>query len=165
MAAEKKYAVLALWREEDAHPCPGSAVASAWDDLRSVAWLRPLATKAGDKLVVSKDGSSGLAVYGPYLPLSPGRYRVTWRFSQLDLGSVPGDAPLIKVDVTDNAGRELLGERTITRKDVASSDGSEHIDAAINVTTAEVKKQVEMRVWRLAPVGFSIDAARLSVGQ
>lgn len=88
------------------------------------------------------NGKPGETVYGPYVNLNRGRYRLTW------FGQSPGaDARAMHFSVTDTGGRHLLGE--VDGHTVTSPDGKATpvatIDFQVKMPVPGVNFVVEQR--------------------
>jgi hypothetical protein len=150
------YTVMMLARAAAGQPCPGTIMSPVWDNLVPVARLMPLANRQSDTIVVSKDGPSGLAVYGPYIPVKSGEYRVSWRFSSEEIERESSNTPLFRIDIVDNYGAIVVASRVISQRDLIKVD-PHRLTATLDFATTAGLKHCEFRLWRLAPVEIAID--------
>jgi hypothetical protein len=126
-----------------AYPVPDGA------DLK-LPWVAPAANPQMFSRVIQPtaqktfefNGKPGEVVYGPYVNLSRGRYRLTW------FGELPGaDAHAIHFSVTGTGGRHLLGAtdgRTVTPPDGQAAPIAT-IDFQVKVPVPGVNFVVEQR--------------------
>jgi hypothetical protein len=160
-AGGTNYRVIDLIRREEGQVCDGDLIASPWSDLTEFIRLRPIAHRQDHRILVAPDGPSDLAVYGPYFPLAAGSYRALWRFSALDLQAVSDRDGVLQIDVVDNFGHKLLAQRTLTKAELQQAE-FEGSDIALDFSSTSEIAHCEVRLVRLAPVAFSIDAIRVS---
>ncbi len=64
----------------------------------------------------------GIAMWGPYQPLAPGDYAVTFDIMPVDYNSP--QEPCCRIDIATKAGRELILERDLTVADLLAEDGA-----------------------------------------
>ena len=76
--------------------------------------------------VLCAPGQTSFALYGPYMPLKAGRYRVTWRFRGMQVGEGPGA-------ICDVLAEEQ--EEPIASCEVRSGQAEASLDFALSGTT------------------------------
>ncbi len=96
-----------------------------------------LRTKDGRRLVSARKGRRGHLVYGPYVPMPPGSWQVTFRltagppsrFDRLEPGDEIGEVDVAKaIDITRGLEEEVVAARTLVA-------GGLRTDGALNQVT------------------------------
>lgn len=89
--------------------------------------------------------SRGSMVYGPYILLAPGHYRVTYR---LKARHITSDEPLAVIDVSADKGQRIIAARALTRADFPTENEWKDLILEFDVT-GEMAQDVELRVTHL----------------
>ncbi|MCW2272608.1 hypothetical protein GJ654_00780 [Rhodoblastus acidophilus] len=112
-------------------------------DLRAQLELASHASRSGDNIIEIGKGLPGHGVYGPYLPLDAGLYRISIGLDALSNGLFQRTAKLA-VDVVANGGRDVLAALQLTTADLKNRTALQEIDFEI----PEGKQMpFEVRVW------------------
>jgi SAM-dependent methyltransferase len=102
----------------------------------------------GRTVVSAPAGTSGYLIFGPYVPLSPGRYRLT--FAVRRRGPVPADVDVAILDVADRVGT-VLAERRIGRAELADRQWT---DLAVDLNVADLTWGGQFRVYSTGAVAL-----------
>lgn len=122
-----------------------STTAALPRDIRAELLLAPHSARRGDNVIEIAAGKSGHAVYGPYLSLASGSYRV-----ELLLDSAKGNlfgrkGGNLVIDIAANTGKTILAECRLTTTQIANGGGRQVIDFV--VPSSDSAGKVELRVW------------------
>src|SRR3954470_10061159 len=97
-------------------------------------YMRISASRRTDNTIRVNDGDVGVAIYGPYIPLPPGTYRATLKFSH--------EHPLYgtaTIDVCANQGRTALGQELICSDRLTRNGTAIAVDFACSETLTDVE--------------------------
>ena len=117
-------------------------------------------------IIVNKTGvfvraSPGLAeglVYGPYVSLPAGSYSVYWKFELPNTSKVgAAGKPAVRLDVTQDAGKVILSEKTLILTDIAKTNGVARIVFSVPPGGAQ---KIAFRAFSLGNEEFSISLKR-----
>ncbi len=90
--------------------------------------------------VAQAEGRSGYLVFGPHVPLSPGKYRVTYKLR----AETKSDQLLAKIDVCAREGNKVLVEKELKGSDF--NQAAQYQEFLLEFELDQVEK-VEFRVW------------------
>jgi SAM-dependent methyltransferase len=99
---------------------------------------------ADNRFVTTNVGEGGYALYGPYVPLQPGRYvaRFAIALRQPPPGCRPRNAVVCVLDVTSDMGRRVLAQREVRGKDLTAG---RVIEIPLQFTARETEFGTEFR--------------------
>lgn len=132
-------------------PAAAEPAASKFDsvtlprDLRTELRLAPSAARYGDNTIEIRAGESGHAVYGPYLRLGSGSYRVAFSLETETAKSFFARTSHIVIDIATDGGKSVLSELRLTTERIRNGGGHQELDFVLSGTDAS--KEVEVRVW------------------
>jgi FkbM family methyltransferase len=112
------------------------------------------ATQIGDKkvFVVPRD-ADGIVVWGPYQPLEPGEYDVTFDIFPFDYKG-PTE-PCCRIDIAADGGKNILFQRECSVGDVLANGG--RVRATFQL---KLRSQVEYRAFGVRGAGFRFGSYR-----
>lgn len=123
--------------EPSTEPVPAVAVAEPGKTVLELQTsdAKVATTSAGAKAdgAISASGSAGILMFGPYVPLGPGKYSLLLQGSS----KTP-----FTVDVATDAGA-----KTITKMDFANSDSADGSLAKVDFELAQAVEAIEFRVF------------------
>ena len=107
----------------------------------------PTIRRDDGRFIAVPEKFQGIAVWGPYQPLAPGDYAVTFDIMPVDYNSP--QEPCCRIDVATKAGRELILQRDLTVADLLAEDG------AVTATfKAKAASAFEYRIMGVGGAGF-----------
>jgi hypothetical protein len=120
-------------------------------DWLSVMQLAP-AGEWSDSGVDVTAGQRGFVVYGPYVTLQPGRYRLTTRMQADVVDGVAGTTPLFTFEVV--SGHRLRGFRTVTAAD--GGESTVELEFEVHEGEAAGPLPIELRIGSTGVAGGAI---------
>jgi hypothetical protein len=123
--------------------------------------MRAEGEKRGDIVHFGKFAPTGIALFGPYVKLLPGRYilAVFMEYADLDADALAG----FKVDVVCDDGRREIAVVDIKASRLRRLGRFLRLDLPFVVTQELADYKLEFRVWRQAPI--TVDIVRLVVNR
>jgi FkbM family methyltransferase len=107
--------------------------------------------------LVSRPGEVGHLVYGPYEPLSPGRYKVEYDLA-LSTSPTQHDPICANLDVTGDNGTFVLEQRFVQASELGSQ-----LKTFVLEFTLRHPREVEYRVWSPGQVGLVVGRPRITL--
>lgn len=120
-----------IWRSRRAYGEPTSVWSFADPDLRMNEFARR--TETGLSLAPNV---AGLAIFGPYVDLEPGRYRLFVRFRG------PGPLPRMQVEWTRSYGNQVIGVQAVARRRAAPAH-----DVVLDFDVGDLSLYCEFRLY------------------
>lgn len=148
-AAEPAHRTLRASRREPAAPLPGAAEGE-------IEWLPAMrvgrAGQRGDRGIDAKPGETGHLVYGPYVALGNGDYRVRigWEAGE-PWRAAPRSQPVAVIEAVSRYGKLYLAQRELTVADCASP--KHELRFRLGARSAPA---FEVRVWTAGIVPLTI---------
>ncbi|TCT04012.1 hypothetical protein [Aquabacter spiritensis] len=115
------------------------------------------AERNGPRIVAGRTMAEGHAIYGPFLALEGGDYRVTLAFSRL--AGRRGAPKTTRAVVEVSAGDEILVQETIG---LAQSVQPDRTALALDFTLTADPKPLEIRLWTNGHVDFELESAKIA---
>lgn len=135
--------------------------AALWPQSRGVAieWLPAMTVgRAGDRCpggIRAKPGQGGHLVYGPYLRLGAGGYRVRVRWDAgAPTGSVPRSQPVATIEAVSRYGKTYLAQRQLPLEDALRP---EH-ELIFRINGRPPAPPIEIRVWTSGAVALTVSS-------
>ena len=106
-------------------------------------------TRRGDVWEFDSSVMEGGGFYGPYQPLSKGKYRVAFRLkidSNVVREQVSVDTPVVELEVTSNDGQKYLAHRSLTIGDFLNSDDYQEFPLDSDLVRDENRVEFRLRM-------------------
>jgi hypothetical protein len=117
------------------------------------------AVREGDAVMLSSDVATGIAVFGPYIRLPPGRYIASATFA---IQGAAGAGDIIRLEVATHFGSDLLGEVRISEADCKPSQALCSTKVGFHLNDEQAESKVEVRIWRLRKISMKLTALVLN---
>jgi len=104
-------------------------------------------TRRGNGVIEIGTGVAGHAIFGPYLPVEPGRYLVSLELGcdEKFMSGLLGRSGEVAIDVVVDGGSTVLAERRVTTTQLRNGAARQEID--FTVPPGSVAVPLELRVW------------------
>lgn len=136
---------------------PQPTAAALTRDLRPSLSLSGSASRSSDGVIKVTPGSAGHAVYGPYIRIDEGKYKVALDITAQATGLL-GHLSSVKVEVAADGGNSVLASRKVPVVKLRNGGGHQELEFSV---PGGGKKDLEVRVWTDGRNSLDIKGAQL----
>lgn len=126
-------------------PAPAASAVEQPKDLRPSLKLAVNSVRRDDNVIEIAKGVAGHGVYGPYLKLGAGGYRVSVALETEAARLFMKPKGAVVIDIATNEGNEILAERKVDISSIKNGFSRHVID--FQVPTGRVNVPIEFRIW------------------
>jgi hypothetical protein len=121
---------------------------------RLLTVIGEISNREGRVIVSNPKKNCGVLIYGPYMPLKPGKYQVEFTLRLADLGAKPGQIGIAQVFTGYPSGDKVFIEKAILREYFIDQN---EVKIVLNWVLNELTFGIQYRIILVSPVNLEAD--------